>query len=246
MTGALAALAVALGYGWGVHRRARPWPAVRTAAFAAGAAALGIALGPLEAPATAGLAAHMVQHLLIAVVAPALLAAGAPVRLALGALPRAPRRRLARTLQGGAAAILGRPPVALVLAGTAVVALHLPPLFSTAPVAHAVEHAALFWTALGSWIVVLGLDPLPHAPGPIGALAWVTAAMVPMAAVGAIYLAAPHALFAAYPSIADQRSAGTIMWIGGVALLVPAAVAVAGRALWREEQRQRRREEAAR
>ena len=219
----------------------------RLACLAGGLAALAVALGPLDAPAGARLSAHMAEHLLLLTVAPALLALGAPVRLALRVLPPRGRRALANGLRSAPARTLGRSPVAIAVSGAVVVAFHLPPLFGAAlasPLLHGGEHAALFWSALVSWIVVLGVDPLPHRLGPIGALAALTAAMIPMAAVGAVYLGAGHVLFAHYAAggLADQRSAGTLMWLGGVAVLVPAAVAVAGWALWREEERQRRRE----
>src|SRR5439155_20980203 len=143
----------------------------RLACLAGGLAALAVALGPLDAPAGGRLSAHMAQHLLLLTVAPALLALGAPVRLALRVLPPAGRRALAGGLRSAPARALGRPPVAVGLSGAVVVAFHLPPLFGAAlasPFVHGVEHAALFWSALASWIVVLGVDPLPHRLGPIG------------------------------------------------------------------------------
>ena len=219
----------------------------RALALAAGAIALGVALGPLDGPADARLSAHMAQHLLLVTVAPALLALGAPVRAILRALPRGGRRRLARALRSRPAHLLTSLPVALALSAATVVAFHLPPLFGAAlahPLVHDLEHALLFWTSLLVWVCVLGVDPVPRRAGAIGGLAALVALMIPMAVVGAAYLGAGHVLFAHYApgGPADQRSAGTIMWLGGMAVLVPAAVAVAGRALWREEQRQRRRE----
>lgn len=219
----------------------------RALALTAGAAALAIALGPLDAPADARLSAHMAQHLLLVTLAPALLALAGPVRLGLRALPRAHRQRLARALRSKPAHVLTRLPVALALSAATVVGFHLPPLFGAAlthPLLHDLEHALLFWTSLLVWVAVLGVDPLPRRAGAIGGLAALIALMIPMSVVGAAYLGASHVLFAHYAAggLADQRSAGTIMWLGGMAVLVPAAVAVAGRALWREEQRQRRRE----
>jgi cytochrome c oxidase assembly factor CtaG len=220
---------------------------VRAAALVAGAAALVVALGPLDGPADTRLSAHMAQHLLLVTVAPALLALGAPVRMALARLPRGGRRRVGRALRSRPAHLLARLPVALGLCAATLVAFHLPPLFGAAlahPAVHGLEHALLFWTALLVWVIVLGVDPVPRRAGAIAALAGLVALMIPMAAVGATYLGAGHVLFAHYAAggVADQRSAGTLMWLGGMAVLVPAAVAVAGRALWREEQRQRRRE----
>lgn len=245
MSGALVALTLLGVYGWGLARARRRWRWYRGACFAAGCAALGAALG---APLDATLPGHMVQHLVVTAAAPALLALGAPVRLALAALPAPQRRALGRGLHHPAVRVLAHPAVASVLAAAVVLAVHLTGLFDAAessPVLHGLEHAALFWTALLAWIAVLGVDPLPHAPGAIGALAWISLSMVAMTAVGAVLTSAASPLYSHEPSLAAQRDAGAVMWLGGPALLVPAAIAVAMWALAREEHRQRRRESVA-
>jgi cytochrome c oxidase assembly factor CtaG len=230
-------------------RRCRRWPAARTAAYVAGALVVSAAVsGPFDTAADARLSAHMLQHLVLASVAPALIALGAPVRAALGGLPRPAGRSLARALASRPGHLLARAPVAFGLAAAALLVLHLTPLFDVAlahPLAHAGEHAILFWTALLSWVVVLGVDPLPARPSGVAALACLSASMVAMAVVGAVYVSSDGLLFAHYAgpgALADQRLGGTIMWLGGVAILVPAAVGVAARALRREEARQVRRE----
>ena len=214
----------------------------RTVAFGLGALTLAGALfGPLDAAADHSLAAHMAQHLLVGVVAPALIALGAPMRLLLGALPTRDARRLVRLLRRV------RPVVVLPLSAATLLAVHLTPAFDAAlrmPVLHALEHALLFWTALAGWVVLIGVDPVPHAPGAIGRLAWMTVTMTAMGVVGAVLVSAGHPVFAHYPGLPDQRLAGTIMWIGGGLLLVPATVALCAHALWREEMLQRRRERA--
>ncbi len=230
-----------------VARRA-PWPWLRTLAFAAGCALLAAALaGPIEARSDGDLRWHMVQHLLVATAAPALLALGAPVRLALAALPPAGRRALGHALHRPLVRLLAHPAVAAALAAGTMVVVHLTSLFdaaATAPLLHATEHAALFWTALLAWMAVLAVDPLPHRPDAVGALAWISVTMVAMTGVGAALATDDHARYAHYPSVAAQHDAGTIMWLGGALLLVPAAVGVSMWALDREERRQRRREAA--
>ncbi|UGS38366.1 cytochrome c oxidase assembly protein [Capillimicrobium parvum] len=233
-------------YVWGVVRARRPWPWHRTAAFALGCAVLAAALaGPIEARSDGDLPMHMVQHLLIATAAPALLALGAPIRLALAALPAEGRRALGRALHLRAVRVLAHPAVATGLAAAAMVAVHLTGLFDAAAgsgALHGLEHALLFWTALVAWMAVLAVDPLPHTPDAIGALAWVSVGMVAMTAVGAVLASDDAPRYAHYPSLAAQQDAGTVMWLGGAALLVPAACAVAMWALAREERRQQRRE----
>jgi len=202
---------------------------VRLVSLAGGVAALAVASVLPERPLTA----HMVQHLLIATVAPGLIALSAPVRLALARLPRRGRHALADAMHRTSA--LAHPAVAVGLAVTALLAFHLTPLFGAAlgdPILHGLEHALLFWTGLLAWMAILGVDPLPSTPGGVGALAALTAWMLPMAAIGAVWTTAPG----------DRQAGGEVMWFGGLAVMGPAALAICVRALWLEEARQRRRE----
>jgi putative membrane protein len=203
----------------------------RVCLLAGGAAALVVALGPLDGAAHRTLAGHMVQHLLIAAVAPALIALAAPVRLALAVLPARGRRALATVLHARPARLLAQPAFAIGLSSAVLLAVHLTPLLHAGSLLHDAEHAALFWTALAAWMSVLGVDPLPAAPGPVGAMAALSAWMLPMIAIGTVYA-----------EVRDEHAAGRVMWLGGMAVLVPAALATFARALWREEMRQRRRE----
>ena len=246
MIGLVGPFALLALYAWGAARVPRGWPAWRLAAAVAGCATLAAALaGPIDTGAGRNLATHMVQHLLIGVVAPLLLAAAAPVRLALAALPRGQRRALAAMLRTPTIRTLAHPLVATALATATLLAVHLTGLFDAAARSsglHSLEHAALFWTALAAWIAILGVDPLPHATDAIGALALISGFMVAMTIVGVDLSNDDSPRYEHYPSIALQHDAGAVMWLGGAAVLVPAAIAMAMWALERDERRQRRRE----
>ncbi|MCW3015204.1 MAG: hypothetical protein JWO02_2296 [Solirubrobacterales bacterium] len=195
-----------------------------------------------------GLAWHMAEHLMIGVVAPILIAAGAPVRTALAYIDPRAGRRLARLLHHPVMRTAVRPAMAFPASITVLLGVHLTPAFSAAlhhPLLHALEHGALFWTGLAAWTGLLGIDPVGRPCGAIARLAWLTASMGAMAAVGATYLASTHVLFPhGTRSLADQQFAGTVMWLAAMAILVPAGLAAVVHALWREERRQRRREQA--
>jgi len=251
MIAVLPAVVLGLLYAAGVARSSRPWPWWRTAAAMAAAALLAVALGPLDGAADRHLHDHMTQHVLVGVLAPALLALSAPVRLLLATVAPPRRRAIGALLHRPALRALLTPGVAVTLAASAMVALHLPVVLDAVerhPVLHALDHAVLFWTATLAWAALLGADPVPAAPGPIGLLVAGAAWMVPMALVGAVYANADHLLVAAYAaagdSLASQRDAGTLMILGGPLSVVAVALGAAGRALWREEDRQRRRERA--
>ncbi len=255
MSSALVVLPLALLYAWGVHRASRRWPAARSLAAVAGAGALAFALGPLDAAADRHLAAHMVQHVLVGVVAPALFAVAAPLRLALAALPRSSRRRLARALHSRPGRVLGAPATAVALATATLIVSHLPAVLGAVladPLLHDAEHAVLFWTALLAWITVLGVDPVPGAPSPIGLLVALSVWMIAMATIGSQYATADHVLIASYAdqprALADQHAGGMIMWLGGLVSVAPVAVLGSLWGMWVEERRQRRRDmiEAAR
>ena len=255
----LAALAAtALLYLAGVARRRRPWPVGRSASFVAGLAVLWVALAS-GADTYAGelLSAHMVQHMLLVVVAPPLLVAGAPVTLALGALPTAPRRSLARALRGRVVRWATFPPVALALFAAALVGTHAPAAYELAlrsPAAHVAEHALYVVTALLFWAPLVGTEPLPHRPSPAARVLWLLLAMPPMALVGVALLTADSVVYSPYAhagqtlrgsALADQHLAGTIMWVGGKLVLVAAVLAIGWAALAREERRQAARDRYA-
>jgi len=249
MTGAIPAVVLGVAYLAGVRAAGRRWPVARTGAALAAVAVLALALGPLDAEADDRLAAHMFQHVAVGLLAPALLALAAPVRLVLAAAPPPSRRRLGRLLHRPPLRVLLRPPAAVALAAATLALLHLPGVMDAVErhgALHALDHAALFWTGLVAWIALLGVDPVPGSPGPVGLLVAGAAWMAPMALVGALYANADHLLVGAYAqagaTLGDQRDAGTLMLLLGPALLSPILLAAFVRALWREEERQRRRE----
>jgi putative membrane protein len=238
----LLVLSAAGAYGVGV-RRVRDWPWERTLAFAAGLAALSVALlSPLDGEAERLLSAHMAQHLLLGLVAPLCFAAAAPVRLALGAAHHP--RRLARVLH----ALPLRPALGWLAFTAVMLGTHLTGLYELAlrdPFVHVLEHLAYLCAGLAFWIPLVAVDPLPHPPGPAARLIWLLAAMPPMGLVGA-HLLTGGVAYASYPDLADQRLAAGLMWGTGSLLMSAALVAIVFSALVREEQRQRRREAAAR
>jgi putative membrane protein len=104
------------------------------------------------------LSAHMVQHLLISLVAPPMLLLGLPDWLLRRVLSPAPLRWMVQHL--------ARPFVAFVLFNFVIVITHWPvvvDLMLRHHVMHFVGHAVLFGTATLMWWPVV--DPLPEAPG---------------------------------------------------------------------------------
>src|SRR3954451_5570166 len=94
-----------------LHRRGDAWPVGRTIAF------VGLGLGTIAIATLSGLATyddtvfsvHMVQHMLLTMVAPVFLALGAPITLALRTVGPRSRRTLLTVLHSRAARVVTFP-----------------------------------------------------------------------------------------------------------------------------------------
>jgi putative copper resistance protein D len=137
---AFALLIVVLGVGYALLVRARglrhpdrPWPAGRSCAFALGLVALAVATQTgIARYDTALFSIHMLQHLLIGMVAPLLLALGAPVTLALQGASRPWQVALIRILDHPIARVLTHPLVAWSLFSLTLFVVYTTSLFGLA------------------------------------------------------------------------------------------------------------------
>jgi len=170
---ALAAAAYALGL-LTMRRRGDAWPMGRTMSWFAGLAVVGYATtGGLGVYASVLFSAHMVQHMVLNMVAPILLVLGAPTTLALRTLrpgsagQRGPREWLLAAVHSRLAHVLTRPPVAAAIFLASLYGLYFSPLFTTlmasywghlAMQAHFLAAGALFF-----WVLI-GVDPGPKRP----------------------------------------------------------------------------------
>lgn len=252
LLGVLAALAVLAVWAGARHPR---WPAARTLATLGGLAALAVAVGSgIDPRAEQLLSVHMVQHMLLGLVAAPLLVAGAPIRLALGTLGPEARQGLARALHAPLIRAVSHPLGGLGLFAGTLAAVHVPAVYDAAlshPVLHDLEHVALLWSALALWAPIIGADPLPHHPGVVMKVSAGIGASVAMNVLGAVLVSTSSLVYPAYRApavalgrdpVADQALAGGIMWVGGMVVVAPLLLVVAWRALIGEERRQRARE----
>lgn len=229
---------------------------VRRGAFLlAGWLVVGVALSPpLDAAADESLPWHMLQHMLLLAVAPPLLILGEPIRVAFDLLPPRGARRLADLLRSRPLQALLNPLVALAIFALAVVGTHLPAVFDTAmesDALHALEHGAYLGAGLLFWAAALGADPAAKPLSLIGVTGLLTAAMVPMIAVGVAISTATGVFYLPYAAgtktaaaISEQDAGATAMWAGD--LPFAAALVLAGwAAVKREERLQRLHEQAS-
>jgi cytochrome c oxidase assembly factor CtaG len=212
----------------------------RLAAFLGGLAAIAVALGsPLHALGAQLLQAHMVQHLLLMMVAPPLLWLGAPLLPLLRGLPRHMlRARVGRFFARRPLADLGRwlvyPSVAWVVYVGSTWAWHTTPLYQRALASelwHEVQHACFLGAALAFWWSVL--RPWPGRPlVPRGAIMlYIILADLQNTVLCAWLVFAERLIYPAYAKVSplwgvaaldDQAAAGAIMWVSGsIAFLLP-------------------------
>jgi cytochrome c oxidase assembly factor CtaG len=209
----------------------------RTFAFYAALVAVAVALSsPLDKLSEQLFWAHMVQHVLLLVVAPPLLVLARPWVRLWRALPIAARRSLARSLalSPRTAALrwicraLGTPAASLTLFSVVLLGWHIPALFDAtlrSGALHALEHTLFFLTAVMFWKQVIHSPPLHARLGAPQRVAYVVGAMVVSWALAVVLALAPHPLYGAYAhealrpggisALADQQIAAGIMWVPG-------------------------------
>lgn len=238
----LVGTAIVYARGWRElrHRDPTRWRTCRLFAFVGGLLALILALAsPIEPFSALLFQAHMVQHLLLTMVAPPLIWLGAPLVPMLRGLPapvrtywvaplfrHGPLRRAMRTLT--------HPLAALPLFILATWGWHAPWAYELAlrsDAWHYLQHGCFLGTALLFWYPVV--RPYPARPR------WSLWALVPYLILADVQNTVLAALLAFsdrlwYPSYAalprlgglsaldDQAAAGVIMWVpGSVAFLLP-------------------------
>jgi putative membrane protein len=161
--------------------------------------------------------AHMIQHMLLVVIAPPLWLLGTPGWLLAPLFRREPVRHITR--------IITNPIVAFLLLNATLYIWHIPPLYSAAltnEALHIVEH--LMYIALGVlfWWVVL--SPVEESSRVLRGVAiiYLFLACQPMVLLGALLTFAPAPVYLPYVAaprisalspLTDQQLGGLIMWL---------------------------------
>jgi putative membrane protein len=225
----VAGLCGAYLYATGPLRRRHGWgePVTRrqAAAFFGGTAVMAFALlSPLDRIGDGYLfGVHMIQHMLLVMVAPPLWLLGTPGWLVRAAVGRPLARRAGR--------LLTHPAVAFALFNVNFWLWHAPALYNatlTNEWLHAFEHLTFLATAVLNWFPILSPAPdeLPRLAPPAQIL-YLFVSCQPMVLLGAglTFLRAPlYAPYVAAPRIfgvsalGDQQVGGLIMWLPGNAV----------------------------
>jgi cytochrome c oxidase assembly factor CtaG len=230
------------GSGRAVSRR-------QVGAFAAGVATLIVALvSPLDAASDQLQSAHMIQHMLLMMVAAPLLMIGAPGYVVLWALPRPWRSRALPALRRWrgwrpAMYVLWQPLFLWALFAVTLWVAHLPAIYEAAlhdEFLHALQHTAFLVTACLFWGVLL--DPIARLRLDRGTgVLYLFGTSLHATLLGVYMALAPRVWYPSYVGrtegwrltpLEDQQLAGLIMWMP--ACMVYAIVAAVVFAWWLE------------
>jgi len=227
-------LAVALAYAVGVHRvnkahPRQPWPVKYTVLFYSGLGLLlFVTLGPIGTYDGQMFWAHMIQHLVVMMLAAPLLLLGQPVLLILRVSSPAFRTRyVVPILRSRLVRFLTHPVVSWVIFASVIVLAHFTHFYEWAlehdSVHLYIEHPMFMAAALIYFYPLVGIGPGASSMPPAHKIVSLLAMMVPETMTGfAIYMAR-GVLYPYYATvtdrpigpgtaIADQRLGGAFMW----------------------------------
>jgi putative membrane protein len=198
--------------------RGRRWSWKRTLSFLAGLVALDLALqSPVATFTMEFFQAHVIQHLLLMVVAPPLLAMGAPMTLALQTSGRDTKIRLLGILNSRPFRMVSHPVPVWFAYYFSMFAF-----FLTFALGFAMDHmwlmdlinlVFLFASTLFWWPIV-GLDPIPHWPMSHGAKMANLLIGVPIESFLALALLSTTSPAAPIYSLASTHAGAGILWVG--------------------------------
>ena len=259
VTISLGMLALLYGLGWqrlrrrGAHRLANGW---RLVSYYGGILALVVALlSAVDALQSLLFTMHMVQHLLLTMVAAPLIVLANPFPIVLWSFPREQRRAFSLLLARGRAGrrLLVRVThsrIAWALFVGTFVLWHAPTMYEAAlysDIVHDIEHISFFVTALLFWWHITQAPPRVHGRLGYGArIALLAGAFVINEALSVALAFASSPWYSYYTTVpriwglsalADQKLGGAIMWVPGGMMYVVAIVVLLARLLDAEEKK---------
>jgi cytochrome c oxidase assembly factor CtaG len=215
-------------------------------------------VGPIDDIADERFSVHMVQHVLLTMVAAPLLALGAPMTVLLLCLSRNARRRVTGSvLRSRAMHVLLSPASVFCLFIGVLWGSHYPAVYDAAAsnqALHDLEHLCYLVTAVLFWSVVFGFEFGPARPAHPGRLLLLFCMMAGTSVLGLVLTSTPRPLYPHYVQasaaagiapLGDQHLGGVIMWLVGMVIVAVAAIPVLLSWLAEDERRTVHSEERA-
>lgn len=201
---------------WKLATKGRRWPAHRTACFLGGLGAIELALqSPIATFTGSYFQAHIVQHLLLMVVAPPLLALAAPSTLLLQTGSRKLKTRWLAVLHSPPFAALTHPVFVWFAYFGAMFVFFLTSLVNTAMHDMALMdlfNLAFLFTGTLYWWPLVGVDPIIHWKMGYGARIANLAIGVPFEAFLGIAIMSQHKPIASMYTLASTHAGGALLW----------------------------------
>lgn len=196
---------------------------------------------------------HMIQHLLLIMIAPPLLLIANPMPFLLWGLPSALRLKAGRgiakllhregSLRSWIRMVTGAGVIWIVWVAS-VILWHDPYLYNAAlrsEFIHDLEHLTFFFSGMLFWWLVTGAGPRIHKQfGMVGRIAFVLAGVPPNMLLGVILAFSTVVIYSYYEAVptiwgidplTDQTIGGVIMWIPGSMMFIIAALILTARLL---------------
>lgn len=221
-------------------RRRRPdvhWSPLYTVSFLAG---LGVCLyatcGAIAVYDQALFTAHMLGHLALVMLAPALLVVGRPLRLTVEVATPATRARIEQFMHSTVVSLLTSPPVALATYTATIVASHLTGLMDTIMVrtwAGQVEHVVYLVVGYQFFALVVGDEPIRWRLSTPARFALLAVSMAVDTFTGVVLMMSTRPItmnpppILAIDTLSDTRTGGAIMWFGGDGIMALVMVGLA-------------------
>ena len=243
---------------WRLARRseplATPW---RLVSYLAGWLTLLVALiSGIDAYGSMFFFVHMLQHLLIMMVAPPLLWLAQPYAIGMWGLPRRWRLEVGSLFTGGAPArraldAIAKPGLAWMVMVVVTWVWHDGKMYNlslTSELIHDIQHLSFVAMGLYYWWLVIGAAPRHYRfASPLKRSLYLLAAVPPNALLGLSIALAEEPLYAYYTAVprlwgvsvmADQQWGGILMWVPGSMMFMMAALVSAAVYFVEEEKKE--------
>jgi cytochrome c oxidase assembly factor CtaG len=228
-----------------------PWSGRKTAGFIGGLVVTGIAIFSFIGVYDGDFFwDHMIQHLLLIMVAAPLFAIGSPIELAFRSTTGTPHLVVTEVLRSRVAKVLGHPGVAFVLYAVMIPVTHLTVWYNYTlqhESVHNAEHLVFLGVGYMFWRQIFGSDPNCYRLHPALQFGLLFLAIPIDTFTGLSLDQAVHEMFPAYMAIHptwsqarltnDLHIGGVIMWVGGDTLMLWPMIPVALRWLHLEERK---------
>ena len=215
---------------WSLAARGRRWRPRRTGSFFAGLVSVDLALqSPLATLTGSYFEAHVLQHLLLMIIAPALLAMGAPMTLILQTSGRRAKSVWLRILHGPFFAVVSHPIVVWFLYYGGMLAFFLTPAIGVAMnhmwLMDVINVGFLLGGAL-FWWPMIGLDPIPrwNVDYPLRMVNLLIG--VPLESFLAIALLGSHQTIAPMYSLSSTHAGAGVLWVLSELFTVAAVIPI--------------------